>query len=122
MDNLKPGRELDALIAEKVMGHEIWKSAFTDMWADNTKGGTVAPYSTDISAAWEVVGKLQSMGKSFEIVWSLDKGNPSFCVSNTDRECIPYPGWAFSDDNIVISSWSAPHAICLAALKAVGHE
>ena len=57
---MKQGRELDAWIAERVLGHSIVgqrKGAIKE----RTKAGQVRPlraYSTDISAAWEIVRKM----------------------------------------------------------------
>jgi hypothetical protein len=67
---MRPGRELDALVAEKVMGrvgllinesqsvvvghrpHEYFETGYTDL-------KEVPLYSTSIAAAWEVVEKLK---------------------------------------------------------------
>ncbi len=57
---MKQGRELDAWVAERVLGHTIVgqrKGAIKE----RTKAGQVRPlraYSTDISAAWEIVRKM----------------------------------------------------------------
>jgi hypothetical protein len=51
------GRELDSLISEKIMGY-VTHGHFRE------KNGVrilVQPYSTDISAAWEVVEKIQGL-------------------------------------------------------------
>jgi ABA sandwich protein len=64
--NMPAGREMDALIAEKVMGHEVKRDVV--MWREGnaslepySEGFTVlAHYSTDIGAAWEVVEKIQT--------------------------------------------------------------
>jgi len=48
---LKPGRELDALVAEKVMGY-ITHGQFREK---NGVRVMIDRYSTDIAAAWEVV-------------------------------------------------------------------
>jgi hypothetical protein len=59
-DDVKQGRELDAWIAERVLGHSIVgqrKGAIKE----RTRAGQVRPlraYSTDIGAAWEVVRKM----------------------------------------------------------------
>lgn len=116
---MTPGRELDTLVAEKVFKYSIFKkrwkegshSGFIDSWIDSAGfeiPGQLPEYSTDISAAWEVVEKLR----------------PELCI-----EIMPW------GDNYHVrvlsvtleqksraSCRSAPHAICLAALKAVGHE
>jgi len=93
---MSPGRELDALIAEKVMAwsrpvkHE---GCLMQLPPNSSKGEpySEAPnYSTDIAAAWEVVKKLRSMGL------------------------------VIHDSFISVDPDSAPHAICLAALKVMG--
>ena len=116
---MNPGRELDALVAEKVMGcrliphvnpkysptcgcenraHRIREEISNDLLAE---------YSTDISAAWQVVEKMSLFG-----------GTGCSLVG-------PLPGqkWhihfgKISSDSVIGDT--APHAICLAALKAVG--
>lgn len=50
---MKPGRELDALVAEKVMGRSK-----TVVLGYLTITRPVPHYSTDISAAWEIVEEL----------------------------------------------------------------
>jgi len=66
--SMKPGRELDALVAEKVME---WKTNWlkTDWWEEinpNTHRhkGLVKDFkpSADIAAAWEVAEQLQKQG------------------------------------------------------------
>lgn len=117
MEDLKPGRELDALIAEKVMG---WKFNPGKVWI---RPGGPAPfedvyktqppeYSTDISAAWEVVKKLKHLHPQISYCdttcqWTLRFNNINKEISE------------FSD---IDGDSTAPHAICLAALKAVGYE
>jgi hypothetical protein len=164
-DEMVAGRELDALVAEKVMGWEVergypcwcspedgswdayepperdedwddarWQRAQTryaeriagefchsqpvrverfkweDTGGDGLRRTPLAFYSTDISAAWEVVEKLTASGHltggvskhlngKYMAVFSEQLGGGVFAVS-ADCE-------------------SAPLAICLAALKAV---
>lgn len=131
---MSPGRELDALIAEKVMG---WKrgtarvenyAAPSEEIAHREATGWIDPsgafheivwgtglcpglpaYSTAIAAAWEVVEKLRDR----------------FCI---EVRTLPHVGY-----NVDVSAWdhavdprldsavmrgSLPHAICLAALAA----
>lgn len=99
---MKPGRELDALIAEKVMG------LITDLdrqtvWDVYEKPGYPLPhYSTDIASAWLVVEKLDL---HLELLTYKKKSKTEWCaIFDIDDE-----GWGAT----------APHAICLAALKAV---
>lgn len=103
---MKPGRELDILIAEKVMGWTAIGDEFDD--GEFQEFLDKHPYSTDIAAAWEVVlgtGLLDTMYLSknahtdlwgvYEIYHEISDGVSPFAEGDT-----------------------APHAICLAALKA----
>ncbi len=133
---MEAGRELDALIAENVMGWKRPKWTVTRTLGDcmiPPAGADLAKltgtghrdfegdkediywtphYSTDIAAAWGVVEKLESLG----FLFSVSKGRMSF-----------YGGegvWASFGklyDRIESTPGETPaHAICLAALKAVG--
>jgi len=136
---MKPGRELDMLVAEKVMGCKVlratdeglsqreyerrrrWENARCgcagSMHNDSDDEGCyewLKEYSTDIAAAFEVVEKINSSKNK----WLLNS-----------LRCDPNDGkWQFGDIDRDGSIWpddkydSAPHAICLAALKAVGVE
>lgn len=123
---MKPGRELDALVAEKVMGipaHEtklFFVRAESGVKPTHTMGGLpfvaeerkesrtdIKPYSTDIAAAWTVVEKLQADS----IVEVSGYKNDWDCLINTSGGEIP---------DFFGSAETVPHAICLAALKAVG--
>jgi len=105
-------RQLDALIAEKVMGWtdfvpkenspQFDVTATPPKW-DCMRYQRVPDYSTSIAAAWEVVEKFPR----FEIVGSENRWAVLF-----DRE---------SDIDYVIDE-SVTKAICLAALKAKGVE
>lgn len=136
---MNAGRELDALIAEKVMGftwHDGWKSfkgphlvspgGFMAGWRmedggvmGHLDGVTRNPelpfYSTDIAAAWQVVEKLVAE-RFFPEVNYRGRGE-----------------WGCKVDRLTVDdSWNdkptpheiantAPLAICLAALSAVRH-
>ena len=140
---MKPGRELDARIEVEVMGRPgEWhdKVRINGTWVDVTtwipdyataadppKGsyaGTRPPaYSTSIVAAWEVIEKLLALGAA---------------ASLFSHECLPgFAGTVLGDVRwsvevvpdgnkprpITTSSAeadTAPEAICLAALNAVG--
>lgn len=129
---MKPGPELDALIAEKVLGLEVCRcdhdalklKAFRD-WEErckdpleyhgtpryfshssggqcNTCGKHYVPYkgySTDISAAWEVVEKFR------------DDDNFSIAMHGTHWKVHFGAAWDGAE--------TAAHAICLAALRAI---
>jgi hypothetical protein len=129
---MKPGRELDAMVAEKVMGlgepkHQlmpcgleslpvaIYTCANCDHETDSRKDVDgceyYPPYSTDIAAAWEVVEKL---------------GDKDFALERWPEIPVKFrrPDWKYRatfDRSVNFSDGTtAPHAICLAALKAVG--
>jgi hypothetical protein len=108
MINFKPGRELDALIAEKVMGKVDDAASLRLALEEGMEYGAVPRYSADIAAAWEVVKRLGE-GDFILERW------PEF---KDDRR------WRSSFGRGVDFSYSstASHAICLAALKAVGVE
>lgn len=120
---LPAGRELDALVAEKVMQVSVCKcpsegdlriSAFgvdSKGWfkgCERCRKEHPRRYSEDIAAAWEVVEKLKG-GFSLD----TDHGKPaSWCVN-----------WIVVGEtpkHVVAHGDTAPLAICLAALKAVG--
>lgn len=92
-----PGRELDGVIHEQVMGDH----------------GTDAPqYSTAIAEAWTVVEHLHAQHWQFTI--ELYEGEPAcggfFRSRDEDGEV----------QACFASAQSVPHVICLAALRAVG--
>ncbi|OAS19270.1 BC1872 family protein [Paenibacillus oryzisoli] len=83
---MEPGRELDALVAEKVMnlcvldsvqqygdGCVVSDEGF-ESWMQHMEFGRVddpdllEPYSTDISAAWEVVEKMHEKGYAMQLM------------------------------------------------------
>ncbi len=103
---MEAGNELDALIAEMVMGEKACFSV-----TGLSQNPMYKPYSTSISAAWEVVEKLamvtiENGGKSV--------GQPEWSAG------FPYAGglgdWVHGQGD------TAPHAICLAALRCVGYN
>lgn len=111
-ESLKPGRELDALVAEKVMG---WKRSLTGFWFPpdlhpnaNIIGHEIPHYSTDTGAAWEVVEKFPHFYLFRWIAGGPMPGQWECRFSDTD------------DGTKIVWADTAPHAICLAALKAVG--
>ena len=120
---MNPGRELDALVAEKVMG---WTDVqvVNDPPFNTTMGRTVIHgelyrfnvpnYSTNIEAAWEVVEKVTQFlrynrKEYFPIIHQYD-GQWHCGWSWSYMDCAEYES----------KSDSAPHVICLAALKAMG--
>lgn len=140
---MNPGRELDALVAEKVMGLALCKcteedimSWRSDLHAQFSNLGTVGrwgsdgkcsrcgksvvafrSYSTDIAAAWELLDKLPRPTEGWdgqcELVIYFDRNEIALEDGNGYED--GYTAWT-------VSGQSMPHAICLAALKAVGVE
>lgn len=115
---IEPGPCLDALIAEKVMDFK-YVHAFEFEHGGKSQHGIIMtenstyflpPYSTDISAAWKVVEKMQKND------WAIILDNMQDYLGNWQAH--------FEKDKFVetAESESVPHAICLAALKAVGVE
>ena len=93
---MKLGPELDRLIAEKVMG---WPA---DEWHQSCNDCTKWSPSTNIAHAWEVVEKLRNI-----MVGPWTHGRWAAC--------------AMQDGDWFSVADTAPHAICLAALKSVGY-
>lgn len=151
---MKPGRELDALVAEKVMGYEkmlvpkdslphiggpglrwprqdgwlylesgyprFFEGHCNDIYVDpgGSHVGQVPNYSTDIAAAWEVVEKLCEV---------RENGVFPRCVlqfvSPYGWSCFFEYGDVLNREHRAAAAATAPLAICLAALAAVGfHE
>lgn len=120
---MTPGRELDALIAEKVMGLKPCSdpigrcdSAHTipiQCWGEGGGGSELKSYSADIAAAWEVVEHVR-----------LKLGFPGFSFHAADGFEVEFSRldgkFLQNEDTIFMGrADTAPHAICLAALKAV---
>jgi hypothetical protein len=120
---MKAGRELDAQVAEKVMGLQVvrnkkggWSIGEPDYYDDAGISCLFNPlpeYSTDIAAAWKVVEHLMQTGHTL----NLD------CWVRSDIYVGPMFEATIGRAGIVqgvAGSNEAPLAICLAALKAVG--
>ena len=116
---MKPGREMDALVATKIFGlvpcqAESHKNdeAPWDCYArlnSPDQGGELKAYSIDIAAAWEVVEKMRD---THDFYLEKEKDDTRWIAN-----FFPTSGEFLSED--CASGNSAPHAICLAALKAV---
>jgi len=108
MNETKAGRELDRAIAEKVMGRKVTWDA-PDVLLPGPPDNDAPNYSTSIDAAWEVVEKLRP---EFDVVLE--------CVTSEFNCHINKPGRVGTPDHNHVRADTAPMAICLAALKAVG--
>ena len=107
---MKAGRELDALIAERVMG---------EMWGVGPNlEDTLPHFSTQIADAWLVVDKLGEMGWYVTLFrtrcyWKVVLGHYPY-------EAVPEIKKHNPETHEGIGPYiEAPLAICLAALKAV---
>ena len=125
---LKPGRELDALVAEKVMGWR--KKTFPGggggytAWVDENKKAMklISNFtmietcyrcdyfrpSTDIAAAWEVVEKMLERGGCEIGCYGSKSGGKWFEVNVITM-----------NGEVKVTAHTAPEAICKAALLAV---
>ena len=143
VSEMKAGRELDTLVAEKVMGLQLmrWTNhpTFEPVvirgdgrcnrcgWPlfDNPEKGCTAEncsmrpmpdypripdYSTSIAAAWEVVEKVQ-LFNSLALAQQDGTWEKPWAVIEQGE-----------DGDMISEAVTAPLAICLAALKAVGYE
>jgi len=123
IDNLEAGRELDALVAEKVMGWKrgegiggdpIWLTDVTD-WIPYINDHPLAwNPSASISAAWTVLEKFRRDGKEWELVIGLN----NYTISNMSSDGQFLNGWTYNDGIILVDAPTAPLAISRAALKA----
>ena len=132
-ETMKAGREMDALVEEKVMGgcahrdvagwyHEGPEGDRTLNCGQCHGRPSVPGYSTDIAAAWQVVEKLTGFDTNRDKPWW------SVCVFNAQPGQIMavvyqcQPGNRIDDARDVIAgaiASTAPLAICRAALAAV---
>lgn len=110
---MKAGRELDALIAEKVIGTpskdiQEWTECYNHNSWYIQRFDLLPRYSTDMTAAWEVVDTLFKDGWRLELLGSEVLGDD---MGGYD---------VYFSCKAGVRGDTAPHAICLAALKAVG--
>lgn len=131
---MKPGRELDARIAEKLMGWtEIKKSplgyAMGDEYSGISPNEQASPYtgfkprmniprySTEIAAAWLVIEMLTSRG--WDVIVGFNECRKWSCVLRL-KLTGANEGHATQLD--VCDQETAPHSISLAALKTIEQE
>lgn len=110
-------RELDALVAEKVMGWEligIAPSGGRVVHSPRLWEKELPHYSSDIAAAWQVVEKMEKDGWESGCETSKGIRRAWFAWDRRKRFSPKLPKFAEAE--------AIPRAICLAALKAVGAE
>lgn len=134
---MQPGRELDALVAEKVMGLGPYLGKFTTTlncghemsyqisnpddrvyiecqcsWTGWISRSGPMPYSVDIASAWEVVEKMKRLTEINGKTFSTRDPWQKFC-----HDLVGF------DTDFSEAFWYVnPRTICLAALKAIGIE
>ena len=108
---MKLGRELDLLVAEHIFGYTVFSKLNGSIVNQHDELDAPNFYSTDISAAWEVVEKMENYFELTKIVIELAKTKTVYTAKIL-----------IGNDSFKVHSESAPHAICLAALKAKGVE
>ena len=141
---MKAGRELDALVATEVMGlprpllptdNEVYIQGVPfHGWPLQSSGyssGDVTevvprPYSTDEGAAWgELVDKMKSLGWRVTVTDDPDHGAGAQFERGDDNG----PEYELAAAGLMaLTEWmnekveSVPHALCLAALRALDVE
>lgn len=104
MGKLEPGPELDAAVAERVMG--VKHVAMTPNGVVSTDFSL--PYSTSMEYAWQVVERLKEKSEWMHIaLYPMRDGKRWGCDL-----CLPHHG------QVGVVGVGAPHAICLAAMAA----
>ena len=143
---MKPGKELNALIATKIMGWKDLGMAINDVhdelhWLDpdQLEKWSIPNYSVSIAAAWDVVEKLRSAGLIVSVgsypdgktwlkppfdgapgpEWTLQT-IPEHYICDISKQ---HPDWGMEwvcwGDGVGLSP---AHAICLAALDSIGRD
>lgn len=142
---MKPGRELDALVAEKVMGlakavedekefNRLVSKSDGNLTVETIKAAKIRldyephmghmfggfsfypKYSTDIAAAWEVIEHIQKtqIRNVFSLFSPTDESNSWFAVFEKK-----WHGHSLENFYDWPNGESAPHAICLSALRVI---
>lgn len=107
IDELTAGRELDALVADKVMGR------FGPQLKTIEGMRSLPNYSTDIAAAWNVVERILAIEKTKNTYL------PVFSVQVAPDGCSAVLQVGMGCLEVMDNASTVPLAICRAALKAV---
>lgn len=143
-ETMKAGRELDARVAEKIFGCKVkWPPSIHEPGIsqaeyerrrgaqqepecgcapmnpaheslDDYRSAT-PPFSSDIGAAWQIVEKLNPVAQGIFTLQAMGEKVGWYTAGWGDFA--PYEGF---DYTIEADAPTAPHAISLAALRAVG--
>ena len=132
IDEMPAGREMDALLAEKVMGYtlsELSLPAYPKYKLFDIESGEfsgyvkeVPHYSTDIAASWEVVERMPipfKLEKCWEKAYQIGPEGWSACWC-TDADCEGCNENSRCTNGDDVWAETAPLAICRYALKVAG--
>lgn len=125
METMPAGRELDALVAEKVFNYAIrkeWVHSADEpdrIWyrppGSDLFAADLPRYSTDIAVAWRVVEKIKAIPRP-QVTYKGAYVRVAVTESASGAAC-DVQLWG---KTCQAKAPTAPHAICLAALKVVG--
>jgi hypothetical protein len=114
--SMKAGPELDALVAEKMLGCAVGYSngrpvcRCAGTWAHGQCGHWLKKYSSDMAAAWQVVEHMVAGGFQVKVAtYTLESSLPEY-----RWECIVAHG---AEPVAHVTAATAAEAICLAALR-----
>ena len=132
IDEMPAGREMDALLAEKIMGYtlsELSLPAYPKYKLFDIESGEfsgyvkeVPHYSTDIADAWEVVKRMPipfKLEKCWEKAYQIGPEGWSACWC-TDADCEGCNENSRCTNGDDVWAETAPLAICRYALKVAG--
>lgn len=122
---MEAGRELDSAIAEKVMGNvcscgDVTKEPRMNPYGMKefclVHGNSFPAYSSSIESAWAVVEKLVTMNIGVDVskMPNDELWHSALYIKDEDGDYM-------ASCDTMFEAVTAPLAICLAALKAVGH-
>ena len=122
-------RDLDALVAEKVMGREVIRRPYSNEGPclralDSRQWVPMPNYSTDIAAAWEVadeVMKRKPWDNGFRLETHCENSEEKWlCFFPKITSAPPYE--EMNPEANEAEADTAPRAICLASLNTVGYK
>jgi hypothetical protein len=119
---MQEARELDKMMAEKILGHVLFYEQ-NGALKEKIPGGhsrPLAPYSTDIAAAFEVVTKLGVTLIPVDEGWFALIGDRPVWASPAEFMSFLQKG-DFVNAGAAVSP-SAPMAVCLAAIRTLEHR
>lgn len=109
---MKPGRDLDVEIEEKVFGNKpIYDKVILEHVRPKYANTPVPNYSQDIASAWLVIDKLKGHFKNIGFSYI---GEEVTVYTSTES--------VLNFERILATGENVAHAICLSALKILNEE